>query len=52
VRDLPDTLARIHTLLRPGGLFVSKPPCVGKMNLRHATRGADLRPYIVARKPG
>lgn len=94
VRDLPGTLARIHALLRPGGLFVSKTPCVGEMNLlirrvllpamtavgkaphvalftaaelthqvdqagfdilaneRHATRGTDLRPYIVARKPG
>lgn len=32
VRDLPDTLRRIHGLLAPGGLFISKTPCVGNMN--------------------
>ena len=93
VRDLPGTLAHIHGLLRPGGLFLSKTPCVAEMNPlirrvllpamravgkaphvtlftsaelsrqvytagfeiltteRHATKGKDLRPYIVAHRP-
>ena len=92
VRDLPDTLRRIHDMLAPEGLFISKTPCVGDMNLMirrvllpamravgkaphvllfrapelsaqfraagfeilvsesHATRGKDIRPYIVARR--
>jgi 2-polyprenyl-3-methyl-5-hydroxy-6-metoxy-1,4-benzoquinol methylase len=33
VRDLPGTLRRIHDLLAPQGLFISKTPCVGEMNL-------------------
>jgi len=32
VRDVPATLRRIHTLLAPGGLFISKTPCLGDMN--------------------
>lgn len=32
VRDLPGTLGRVADLLVPGGLFVSKTPCVGEMN--------------------
>ncbi|PZO01281.1 MAG: SAM-dependent methyltransferase [Alphaproteobacteria bacterium] len=32
VRDVPAALARIHALLAPGGLFVSKTPCLGDMN--------------------
>jgi ubiquinone/menaquinone biosynthesis C-methylase UbiE len=32
VRHLPGTLRRIHTLLAPGGLFISKTPCLGDMN--------------------
>jgi SAM-dependent methyltransferase len=32
VRDLTGTLAHIHTLLAPEGLFISKTPCVGEMN--------------------
>lgn len=32
VRALPVTLSRIHALLTPGGLFISKTPCVGEMN--------------------
>jgi ubiquinone/menaquinone biosynthesis C-methylase UbiE len=32
VRDLPGTLRRIHALLAPEGLFISKTPCVGDMN--------------------
>ncbi len=32
VRDLPATLQRIHSLLVPEGLFISKTPCVGDMN--------------------
>lgn len=92
VRDLPDTLRCIHEMLVPGGLFISKTPCVGEMNLlirrimlpamravgkaphvtifdgaelkaqvsaagfelianeRHATKGKDVRAFIVARK--
>ena len=33
VRDVPGTLGRIHTLLAPEGLFISKTPCLGDMNL-------------------
>lgn len=33
VHDLPDTLRRIHEMLAPGGLFISKTPCIGDMNL-------------------
>ncbi|WID98227.1 class I SAM-dependent methyltransferase [Bosea vestrisii] len=33
VRDLPGTLRSIHTLLAPGGLFISKTACLGDMNL-------------------
>jgi ubiquinone/menaquinone biosynthesis C-methylase UbiE len=92
VRDLPQTLRRIHTMLASDGLFVSKTPCLGDMNPlirlallpvmratglaphagafstaelvrlvasagfeivateNHATKGNDVRPYIVARK--
>ncbi len=32
VRNPQDTLHRIHHLLRPGGLFISKTPCLGEMN--------------------
>lgn len=32
VRDLGDGLAQIHRLLKPGGLFISKTPCLGDMN--------------------
>lgn len=32
VRDVPGTLRCIHELLAPGGLFVSKTPCLGNMN--------------------
>jgi len=33
VRNLTDTLRRIHDMLASGGLFISKTPCVGDMNL-------------------
>jgi ubiquinone/menaquinone biosynthesis C-methylase UbiE len=33
VRDLTGTLRRIHNLLQPGGVFISKTPCVGDMNV-------------------
>lgn len=32
VRDLRGTLDRIHALLAPNGLLISKTPCVGDMN--------------------
>lgn len=32
VRDMPGTLRRIHALLAPDGVFISKTPCVGEMN--------------------
>ncbi|HEV2506742.1 MAG TPA: class I SAM-dependent methyltransferase [Mesorhizobium sp.] len=32
VRDLPGTLRCIRDLLAPGGLFVTKTPCLGDMN--------------------
>ncbi len=84
-------LRGIHRLLKPGGLFISKTPCLGEMNPlirlavpvmqligkapyvtsftaealereiaavgfdivergRHASRGKDARPFLVARK--
>lgn len=33
VRDLPGTLSQIHALLAAEGLFVSKTPCIGDMNV-------------------
>ncbi|KXX76305.1 NADH dehydrogenase [ubiquinone] 1 alpha subcomplex assembly factor 5 [Madurella mycetomatis] len=33
VHDLPATLRRVHALLADGGLFISKTPCVGEMNI-------------------
>ena len=92
VRDVPGTLRTIHDLLNPGGLFISKTPCLGDMNPllrllllpamkvvgmaphassfnasvleqqinesdfdillveRHASKGKDYRPFIVACK--
>ena len=91
VRDLKDTLHRIHSLLAQGGILVSKTPCVGDMSALikyaipvmraigkapyagvfeaselelwikqagfeiitiedHATRGNEVRPYIVAQR--
>ena len=91
--DLDGGLDAVWQALRPGGLFLSKTPCVAEMNPlipwvalplaralrmvppvhcfkgpalqaaiarhgfevlameRHATKGRDVRPYIVARKP-
>jgi ubiquinone/menaquinone biosynthesis C-methylase UbiE len=91
VRDLPATLQCIHSLLAPGGLFISKSACLADMNVlirlaiplmqmigkaphvnvfsvagveqdirdagfdilaveRHATKGKDWRPFILAQK--
>jgi ubiquinone/menaquinone biosynthesis C-methylase UbiE len=30
--DIPATLRRVHGLLAPGGLLISKTPCIGEMN--------------------
>lgn len=52
VRDVPATLARIHALLVPGGLFISKTPCLGDMNplLSHVLlpvmRAIGQAPYV------
>lgn len=52
VRGLPGTLRRIHTLLAPGGLFISKTPCLGDMNpllslfLLPAMRAIGRAPYV------
>ncbi len=32
VRDVPGTLRRIHDVLAPEGVFISKTPCLGDMN--------------------
>lgn len=54
VRDLPGTLNRIHGLLAPAGLFISKTPCVGDMNplirlvLLPAMRAVGQAPYAGA----
>ncbi len=91
VPDLGQGLAQVHRLLKPGGLFISKTPCLGDMNPlivtalplmrllgkapnvliftsgdlqaavaaagfelveveRHASKGKDTRPFIVARR--
>ena len=52
VRDVPGTLRRINTLLVPGGLFISKTPCVGDMNpllsrvLVPSLRAIGMAPYV------
>lgn len=93
VRDPQTALRHVHDLLRRGGLFISKTPCLGDMNVlvrgallpamravglaphvavfgaqdlvelirgagfeivateRHGTKGRDVRPFVVARKP-
>lgn len=52
VRNPRDTLRHIHGLLRPGGLFVSKTPCLGDMNvfirgaLLPVMRAVGLAPHV------
>lgn len=51
VRDLPDTLRRIHALLAAEGLFISKTPCLGDMNplirlALPAMRAIGMAPYV------
>ncbi len=52
VRDVPGTLRRIHTLLAPSGLFISKTPCLGDMNpllsrvVLPVMRAIGLAPYV------
>jgi ubiquinone/menaquinone biosynthesis C-methylase UbiE len=52
VRDVPDTLRRIHALLAAEGLFISKTPCLGDMNplirlaLLPAMRAIGKAPYV------
>ncbi|KRE14803.1 ubiquinone biosynthesis protein UbiE [Bosea sp. Root483D1] len=51
LRDLPGTLRSIHTLLAPGGLFISKTACLGDMNplIRLAlpmARALGKAPYV------
>ena len=52
VRDVPALLSRIHALLAPGGLFISKTPCLGDMNplISHALlpvmRAIGKAPYV------
>jgi ubiquinone/menaquinone biosynthesis C-methylase UbiE len=53
VRDVPGTLRSIHALLKPGGLFISKTPCVGEMNALirlaiPAMRAIGLAPHVSA----
>ncbi|MBR1122309.1 class I SAM-dependent methyltransferase [Bradyrhizobium lablabi] len=91
VAEREAALRGVHRLLRPGGLFISKTPCLKEMNpligiaiplmqlvgkapyvasfsaedlqrdiaaagfeiielARHASRGRDVRPFVVARK--
>lgn len=53
VRDLPHTLRRIHDMLAPDGLFISKTPCVGDMNvmirrvLLPAMRAVGKAPHVL-----
>ena len=52
VRDVPGTLRRIHDLLAPEGLFISKTPCLGDMNplirlvLLPGMRAIGKAPYV------
>lgn len=52
VRDVPAVLSRIYALLAPGGLFISKTPCLGDMNplLSHVLlpvmRAIGKAPYV------
>jgi ubiquinone/menaquinone biosynthesis C-methylase UbiE len=52
VRDVPGTLRRIHSLIAPGGLFISKTPCLGDMNpllslvLLPGMRAIGKAPYV------
>ena len=52
VRDVPGTLRSIHVLLKPGGLFISKTPCLGDMNplirllLLPAMRAIGKAPHV------
>lgn len=52
VRDVPRTLRCIHALLTAGGLFISKTPCLGNMNLLirlallPAMRAIGMAPYV------
>lgn len=91
MHDVKDCLRRVRRLVKPGGLFISKTPCLGDMSpfiraaipvmqlfgkapkvsiftarqleaaimaegfeivevARHATKGKDTRPFIVARR--
>lgn len=51
VRDLPGTLRRIHSLLAPEGLLITKTPCVGDMHplirwaLLPAMHAIGMAPY-------
>ncbi|HEV7227195.1 class I SAM-dependent methyltransferase [Brevundimonas sp.] len=53
VRDLPTTLRRIKGLLVPGGLFISKTPCLADMNplirwvLLPAMRATGNAPHVL-----
>jgi SAM-dependent methyltransferase len=52
VRDPQIALRHIHDLLVPGGLFISKTPCLGEMNvfirsiLLPAMRAVGLAPHV------
>ena len=51
VRDRPRTFAAARALLRPGGLFISKTPCLREMNplIRWAlplARALGKAPYV------
>jgi ubiquinone/menaquinone biosynthesis C-methylase UbiE len=52
VRNVPGTLRSIHVLLKPGGLFISKTPCLGDMNplirllLLPAMRAIGKAPHV------
>ncbi len=59
VRDVPGTLRQVHRLLAPGGMFISKTPCLGDMNPRLSLvllpvmRAIGKAPYVsVLRQAG
>lgn len=46
--DIDDDIARIHTLLKPGGIFVSSSPCIADMSvlLRFAAPLFSWMPFL------
>lgn len=51
IQDVPAALRRVHELLKPGGLFISKTPCVGESAVLvqkgiRLLRAVGLAPFV------